>query len=118
MHDSPSNQSAIVPFDTFTGLDIRVGRIVSVEDFEKARLPAYKLTVDFGFVGQLQTSAQVTRYSVDELRGRLVIGVINVGTKRVAGFVSEFLVLAALDRDNIPHLLAPDAGAQPGDRIA
>lgn len=118
MNDHHSDRLAAVPFTTFTDLDLRVGRILEVKEFAAARDPAYQLAVDFGPLGQLQTSAQLTRYPVDELLNRLVIGVVNVGTKRVAGFVSEFLILAAVDDDNNPHLLAPDVGALPGDRVA
>ncbi len=85
--------------DDFFALDLRAGRVVEVEEFPEARKPAYKMTVDFGpLVGTLQTSAQITNYSMDELRDRMVAGAINLGTKRIAGFVSEFLILGTLDR--------------------
>jgi len=104
----------------FFGLDMRVGRVTAVEPFPEARKPAWKLTVDFGpDVGTLRTSAQVTNYSQDELVGRLVVGAVNLGTKRIAGFVSEFLVLGAVDPDDgtVHVLTVPDA-TQPGWRIA
>lgn len=118
VEESPPPVQPDVDFNTFVSLDLRVGRIVEVTDFPEARIPAYKLVVDFGALGKRQTSAQITRYAPDELHNRLVIGVMNLGTKRVAGFRSEFLVLASLDRESQPHLLAPDEGAQPGDRVA
>ncbi len=103
----------------FFDLDLRVGRIDAVEPFPEARRPAWKLTVDFGpVVGVLRTSAQVTSYAPDELTGRLVVGVLNLGTKRIAGFVSEFLVLGSLDSDGRVRLLQPEVGAQPGDVVA
>jgi tRNA-binding protein len=104
--------------DAFFALDLRVGRIVSVEAFPEARKPAWKLRVDFGpEVGELQTSAQVTNYTAAELAGRLVVGAINLGPKRIAGYRSEFLVLGGLEPDGTVHLLAVD-GVQPGDPVA
>jgi tRNA-binding protein len=103
----------------FFDLDLRVGRIEAVESFPEARKPAWKLTVDFGDeVGTLRTSAQVTTYGADELTGRLVVGAVNLGTKRIAGFTSEFLVLGSLDPDGRVRLLQPELGARPGDPVA
>lgn len=102
----------------FFDVDLRVGRILTVTDFLEARRPAWKLTVDFGpDVGQLQTSAQITNYSPQELLGRLVVGAINLGTKRIAGFRSEFLVLGGLEADGTVHLLSVD-GVEPGAPVA
>lgn len=102
----------------FFDLDLRVGRVVAVEAFPQARHPAWKLTVDFGpDVGHLQTSAQITNYSVAELVGRLVVGAINLGPKRIAGFRSEFLVLGGLEPDGTVHLLGVE-GVEPGAPIA
>jgi tRNA-binding protein len=104
--------------DDFLALDLRVGRVVDVEAFPEARRPAWKLSVDFGpDVGVLRTSAQVTNYGADELRGRLVVGAVNLGAKRIAGFRSEFLVLGGIDADGLVHLLAVD-GVEPGDPVA
>src|SRR5262245_51139024 len=81
----------------FFAVDMRVGRVVDVSPFPEARKPAWKLTVDFGpAIGTLRTSAQVTNYSAEELKDRLVAGAVNLGRKRIAGFVSEFLVLGAI----------------------
>lgn len=92
--------------DAFFAVDMRAGRIVDVEPFPEARKPAWKLTVDFGpVVGTLRTSAQVTNYSAEQLQGRLVVGALNLGRKRIAGFTSEFLVLGALDPDGTVRLL-------------
>ncbi len=105
--------------DAFFALDLRVGRILTVEEFPKARAPAWKLTVDFGpGVGERRTSAQVTNYSVDELVGRLVVGALNLGPKRIAGFRSDFLVLGSIEADGTVLLLDPDPCAHPGDPIA
>jgi tRNA-binding protein len=103
----------------FFDLDLRVGRVTDVEDFPQARKPAWKLTVDFGpLVGPLRTSAQITNYDRAELLGRLVVGAINLGDKRIAGFTSEFLVLGALDPDGTVRLLAVDDDVEPGAPIA
>ena len=104
---------------TFFDLDLRAGRIVEVEDFPQARRPAWKLTVDFGpVVGTLRTSAQITNYLEDELRGRMVVGALNLGRKRIAGLTSEFLVLGTLDPDGTVRLLDVDPAAQPGAPVA
>lgn len=103
----------------FFALDLRVGRVTEVEPFPEARKPAWKLTVDFGpTVGTLRTSAQVTNYSAEELVGRQVVGAINLGTRRIAGFTSEFLVLGGLQPDGTVQLLAPDADLPPGAPVA
>lgn len=108
-----------VGIEGFLALDLRVGRVVDVEPFPEARDPAWKLIVDFGpALGQLRTSAKVPNYTADELRGRQVVGAVNLGRKRIAGFVSEFLVLGGLEGDGTVHLLAPDAELPPGSPIA
>ena len=105
--------------DGFFALDLRAGRVVDVEPFPEARKPAWKLTVDFGpVVGRLRTSAQITNYEADALQGRLVVGAINLGTKRIAGFTSEFLVLGALDPDGTVRLLQLEDDVQPGAPVA
>ncbi|HEV3472537.1 MAG TPA: tRNA-binding protein, partial [Actinomycetota bacterium] len=108
-----------VSADAFFALDLRAGRIVQVDEFPEARKPAYKLAVDFGpLVGTLHTSAQVTNYSIDELAGRMVAGAINLGTKRIAGFTSEFLILGTIDPDGTVRLLQIEDGVEPGRPIA
>jgi tRNA-binding protein len=102
--------------DDFFALDIRVGRVIAVDEFPEARKPAWKVTVDFGpDVGPLRTSAQITNYERDDLVGRLVVGAINLGTKRIAGFTSEFLVLGAISPDDgTVHLLEVPPAVEPG----
>lgn len=103
----------------FFALDLRVGRVTAVDDFPEARKPAWKLTVDFGpSVGELRTSAQVTNYGPEELSGRLVVGAINLGDKRIGGFTSEFLILGALEPDGTVRLLAVDTDVAPGSVVA
>lgn len=117
-----SSQGAAKPDvdpQNFFALDLRVGRVLEVEPFPEARKPAWKLRVDFGpDVGELRTSAQITNYERDELVGRLVAGAINLGRKRIAGFVSEFLVLGAIGPDGTVRLLELADGVGPGERIA
>ena len=108
-----------VTIDDFFAVDLRTGRITDIHDFPEARKPAYKITVDFGpTVGTLSTSAQVTNYNRDELVGRMIVGAINLGTKRIAGFKSEFLILGSLDPDGTVRLLQLEDGIEPGSPIA
>jgi tRNA-binding protein len=103
----------------FIAVDMRTGRVTDVEPFPEARKPSWKLTVDFGpVIGTLRTSAQITNYTADELRGRVVVGALNLGRKRIAGFTSEFLILGALDPDGTVRLLELPDGVEPGAPIA
>jgi tRNA-binding protein len=105
--------------EAFFALDLRAGLVRDVEPHSEARKRAYKLVVDFGEqVGLLRTSAQITNYSLEELRGRMVVGAINLGTKRIAGFVSEFLVLGAVEPDGTVRLLQVEEGVLPGAPVA
>lgn len=105
--------------DDFEGLDIRVGRIVEAAPLPGARKPAYRLRVDFGAGGLRSSSAQLTRSYPDPavLVGRLVVAVVNFPPRRVAGFVSEILVLGAIAPDGRVPLLGVDEGAEPGQRV-
>jgi tRNA-binding protein len=108
-----------VGIEGFLALDLRVGRVTAVEPFPEARDPALKLTVDFGpQLGELRTSAKVVNYTPDELLGRTVVGAVNLGRKRIAGFTSEFLVIGGLEPDGTVRLLAPDADLAPGSVVA
>lgn len=101
--------------DTFHALDLRVGRVVAAEPFPAARKPSLRVRVDFGpVIGQLETSAQVTRYAPEALVGRLVVGAVNLGTRRIAGLASAFLILGGLHADGSVALLAPDEDLPPG----
>ena len=105
--------------DAFFAVDMRAGRVIDVEDFPEARKPAWKLTVDFGPVlGTMRTSAQIRNYAREDLVDRIVVGAVNLGRKRIAGFISEFLVLGALDPDGTVRLLEVPPGVQPGAPIA
>lgn len=103
----------------FFAIDMRVGQVVAVEPFPEARKPAWKLTVDFGpVVGVRRTSAQVTNYAEDELVGRRVVGALNLGARRIAGFRSEFLVLGGLQPDGTVRLLQVDDDLPLGAPVA
>jgi tRNA-binding protein len=98
---------------------MRVGRVVSVEEFREARVPAWKLTIDFGpEIGIKRSSAQITHYSRDQLEGSLVVGVVNLAPRLIARFKSEVLVLGAVDEAEGVVLLRPDKEAAVGSRIA
>ena len=105
--------------DDFFAVDIRVGRILDVEDFPEARVPAWKLRIDFGpEIGEKLSSAQIPHYQRDDLVGRLVIGVVNLPARQVGPVRSEVLVLGALDPEKGVVLLRPDEDAVLGSRIA
>jgi tRNA-binding protein len=105
--------------DDFFALDLRVGTIRSAEPFPEARKPSVKLTIDFGSaLGVRRSSAQLTRrYTPETLVGRQVIAVTNIGTRRIAGFASEVLVLGAMPDPADVVLLAPTASVADGTRI-
>ena len=119
MPDERGDARPQVTADTFFAVDMRVGRVVSCEPFPEARRPAYKMTVDFGALGVLRSSARLTdRYRPDELVGRLVVGVVNLPPRQVGPVRSEVLVLGAYERGTeTVALLAPDGDCEPGDRI-
>ena len=109
----------MIDIDHFSAVDMRVGRIVAVDDFPEARVPAWKLTIDFGpELGTKRSSAQITNYARDELLDTLVVAVVNFPPRRIGPFSSEVLVLGALDPDKGVVLLRPDRGAALGSRIA
>jgi tRNA-binding protein len=109
----------VIEYSDFEKVDMRVGRIVAVEDFPEARRPAWKLRIDFGpQIGEKRSSAQVMNYAREELEGRLVVAVVNFPPRQIGPVRSEVLVLGAVASEHPVLLLEPDAGAQPGDRIA
>jgi tRNA-binding protein len=108
----------VIAFEDFLAVDMRVGRIVAVEDFPEARRPAWRLRIDFGpEIGEKRSSAQITNYTREELEGRLVVGVVNFPPRQIGPVRSEVLVLGAVADDHPVLLLEPDAGSVPGDRI-
>ena len=108
----------MIEFEQFLAVDMRVGRVAAVDDFPQARVPAWKLTIDFGpEIGTKRSSAQVTHYSREELLGTLVVAVVNFPPRQIGPFMSEVLVLGALDKELGVVLLRPDKDAAPGSRI-
>ena len=101
-------------------MDLRAGTITSVDDFPEARKPAYKVTVDFGpEIGTRRTSAQITvNYSMQELVGRQVIGVVNFPPKQVGPFMSEFLIVGFYREDGSVILAIPDKSVPDGAKLA
>jgi tRNA-binding protein len=105
-------------FDDFMKVDMRVGVIREIQEFPRARKPAYKVRVDFGAeIGEKWSSAQVTHYATEELVGRLVIGVVNFAPKNIGGFMSECLILGVPDAEGKVILLQPDSDAPIGGRV-
>lgn len=106
-------------FDDFLKLEIRVGTIREARRNEKAIKPAYELVVDFGPLGLKRSSAQITdHYAPETLVGRQVAAVLNFPPKRVAGVVSEILVLGAVPQDGRVVLLAPERRIEDGAKIS
>ena len=106
-----------VTFQDFSKIDIRVGTITAAEVFVEAIKPAYKLRIDFGELGILNSSAQIThRYSEDELLGKQIIAVVNFPKKQIANFMSECLVLGAVNEKDV-ILISTEDTAMNGLRI-
>jgi tRNA-binding protein len=105
-------------WEEFERLQITVGVVTEVEDFPEARVPAYKLTIDFGpDIGTRRSSAQLTHYAKQDLLGRQVVCVLGFEPKRIARFPSEVLVLGAYSADHGVVLLQPDRDVEPGSAI-
>ena len=109
----------LIAYTDFEKVDIRAGRIIDVQDFPEARRPAYKLWVDFGpEIGVRKTSAQVVQnYTADQLKGRMIAGVVNFPPKQIGKYMSEFLVLGFPDADGNVTLIAPDKDVPLGGRL-
>jgi tRNA-binding protein len=106
-----------ITFDDFLKVDMRVGRVVAVEEFPEARKPAWKLRVDFGpEIGVLRSSAQIKNYARGDLEGRLVLGVVNFPPRQIGPVRSEVLVLGTYSADGV-LLLSPAPEAALGDRV-
>lgn len=98
-------------YEDFLKLDVRVGRIVQVEDFKEARKPSFKLVIDFGpEIGLKKSSAQlVAHYSKEQLQNKLVLGVVNFPPRQIGPFISEVLTLGVPDQNQDCILIAPDS---------
>lgn len=107
------------PIEAFQTLDVRLGRVTAAEPLPGAKKPAYRLTIDFGPLGVRGSSAQLTDlYRPEQLVGRSVIAVVNLGVRRIAGFASEVLVLGVPDAEGRVVLLATERDVPPGGRVS
>ena len=108
-----------ISYEDFSKVDIRVGKIVRVEAFPKARNPAYKLWIDFGELGIKKSSAQITKlYSKDSLIDRQILAVVNVPPRQIADFMSKVLVLGVVLEDGEVALIQPDRAVKLGKPIS
>lgn len=105
-------------FEDFLKLDIRVGTIIDAKKFEKAKKPAYQLTIDFGEeIGIKYSSAQITDlYEVNNLKGKKILAVVNFPPRQIANFMSEVLVLGTYSKDGVV-LIVPDKETENGDKL-
>ena len=110
--------SGTIEWSDFIKVDMRVGRIIDVNDFPEARKPAYILTVDFGPLGTRKPSAQVTNDTMEELLERNVVAVFNFPAKQIGPIMSEVLVLGGVEEDGTVRLLKPDPDCELGSRVA
>ena len=119
LHDADAPIADQIGFDQFLAVDIRVGTIIAAEPFEKARKPAYRLTLDFGpVIGEKKSSAQITvNYTCEELIGRQVAAVVNFPPRQIGPMMSEVLVLGFPDADGEVVLFAPDQQVTTGVRL-
>ena len=110
--------SETTPFEAFSMIDMRAGRIARVELNSEARKPAYKIWIDFGELGELATSAQYTTlYKPEELTGQMVVCAVNLGSRRIGGFKSEVLMLGVEQADGVVVYLKPERNVAPGTKV-
>ena len=119
-HPEKLDKKEYVGAAAYFELDMRAGVVLEVEEFPEMRKPSYKIRVNFGpVIGKLWSSAQITNYSRAQLIGRTVVGAVNLGDKTLpTGFISQFLVLGALDPDGTVRLLELPDGVLPGSMVA
>jgi tRNA-binding protein len=110
---------AEISWDDFAKVDMRVGRVLAVEEFPEARKPAWKLRIDFGEeLGIKRSSAQITNYSREDLEGQLVVAVVNFPPRQIGPVRSEVLVLGAVEDDGTVTILRPVGDPPLGSQIA
>lgn len=106
-----------ISFEDFQKVDIRVGTIIAVEDFPKARNPAFQITIDFGDLGIKKSSAQITSlYKKDTLLNKQILAVVNFPEKQIANFKSECLILGAMNSNDV-ILLQPELKIKNGTTV-
>ena len=105
--------------EDFFAIDVRVGTVLRAEPFPEARNPSIRMEIDFGpELGVRRSSAQITmHYTPESLAGRQVVAVVNIGERRIAGFLSQCLVLGAMPQSTEVVLLNPDHAVANGTRI-
>jgi tRNA-binding protein len=106
-----------ITYDQFAAVEMRVGRILEVQPFPKARNPSWKVRVDLGPLGEKWSSAQITSYTAEQLIGTMVVCVCNFAPRNIAGFMSEVLILGAADDAGRVILLSPRSMVAPGERV-
>lgn len=106
-------------YEDFEKLDVRVGKIIEIEDFPEARKPSYKLKIDFGSeIGIKKSCAQLpANYSKDELKDKLVLGVVNFPPRQIGPAISEVLTVGVPDKDGNCILISPDKDVPLGGRL-
>ena len=108
----------MITWNDFEKLDIRSGTILQAEHFAEARKPSYKLLIDFGEIGTLRSSAQITElYNLDDLIGMQIVAIVNLGKKQIANFISECLILGVYNEENKVVLLQPTQAVGNGCKI-
>lgn len=109
----------MISYDDFTKVDMRVGVVIAVEDFARAKKPTYKVKLDFGEeIGIKWSSVQAkSNYTEEAMLGRQVIAVVNFPAKNIAGFMSEVLILGVPTEDNGLSLLLPSLPARIGGKV-
>jgi len=108
----------IITFEDFTKVDLRIGTILEVSDFANAHKPAYKLTIDFGDLGVMKSSAQITtQYKIEDLLNRQIVAVVNFPKKQIADFMSECLVIGAVNENDV-FLLHPETKVKNGVQVS
>jgi tRNA-binding protein len=111
-------EATTIDLSDFERVDMRVGRVLEAEPFPEARKPAYKLRIDFGPLGIRRSSAQLTaHYTLEDLRGKLVIAVLNFPPRQIGPVRSEVLLLGVPDRDGAVVLLEPSLEVPLGGRV-
>ncbi len=108
-----------IQYEDFEKVELRSGTVVKVEEFPKAKKPAYKIWVDFGpTIGIKQTSAQITvHYTPETLMGRAVVGCVNLGPRNIGGFISEFLLVGFPDSNGAVCLIGPNPSVPNGQKL-
>jgi len=110
--------SNTITFEDFTKVDLRVGTIIEINDFPEARNPAYQLTIDFGDLGIKKSSAQITAlYTKEDLLNRQIVAIVNFPKKQIGKFMSECLVLGAVNGKDV-ILLNPEQKVKNGSTVA